>query len=444
MTQPSFQTPLEEITGCFQGIIPSVVCSASPDGRPNITNLSIVLRTDGDHVALSRQFFNKTARNLTVNPHLQVLVVEPQTGRQFRLDLLHETTELSGPLFERMQARLDVVASESGMSEVFNLRGIDVCKVVECREVPLNAPLSAPPDLAPQMDRLFECQVRIDAASDIESLLTISLQAFEERFGFDRSLFLALDEAGKSLYVLASRGYPESGAGAQVELGVGAIGVAAQRGTAVRVVNRRRDRIFTEAVRASLPQAISAERQIALPGIEDVTSELAVPVIARDQLRGVLYFQSEVAGRFSADDESAAGLLAKHIGLTMQLLRLESVAVTTEASAALQPRELMVKHYAADDSVFIDDDYIIRGVAGRLLWRLLQLHSEQHRSEFTNREFRLDPSLDLPGYKDNLETRLILLRKRLADRSKALSITSTGRGTFRFTVQGAVNLQEIG
>ena len=70
-----------------------------------------------------------------------------------------------------------------------------------------------------------------------------------------------------------------------------------------------------------------------------------------------------------------------------------------------------VVHHGFDDSVFIDNGYVIRGVAGRLLVYLLRRHLAEGRLEFSNREIRLAPELRLPDFKDNLETRLLLLRQ---------------------------------
>lgn len=49
-----------------------------------------------------------------------------------------------------------------------------------------------------------------------------------------------------------------------------------------------------------------------------------------------------------------------------------------------------IRHFASDDSVLIDDEYLIKGVAGRILWRILSQCVERHRVDFSNKEIRLD------------------------------------------------------
>lgn len=119
---------------------------------------------------------------------------------------------------------------------------------------------------------------------------------------------------------------------------------------------------------------------------------------------------------------------------------VEDLAAAAAAEPAAPPApvegEFRLVHHAYDDSVFIDNDYVIRGVAGRLLVHLLRRHLEEGRTEFSNREIRLWPELRLPDFKDNLETRLLLLRQRLEERAAPVRLARAGRGLIRLDLSG--------
>ena len=439
---------LEDIASCFEGIIPASICTCSPDGTPNMTYLSIVHRVDSHHVGLSYQFFNKTRENMLQNAFVQVVVVSPSTMRQYRLDLRYERTETGGAIFDRMKTRLDAVASQTGMSHVFRLRGVDIFRVLDCR--PMNAETSAEGlsrvDYLPQIE---EFTSRLAACSGLESMINVSLDALAELFGYDHSFLMVPDEDGKRLFTLGSRGFGESGVGSEVWIGKGILGVAAERREVVRTTNLSRDVLYASAMRSEVERGGDdrlLEREIALPGLPQVQSQLVVPLVVQDRFLGILCLQSATAGRFLSDDERVVRIAARQMAASMALL---------ERAESTEPQEIprrtpgvqgaatsTVKYYKADDSIFVDDAYLIKGIAGRIFWKLVQSYAQTGRVDFTNKEIRLDASLELPDFKDNLEARLILLRRRLQDRCSFINLAQVGRGQFRLEVQRQLKLEE--
>jgi adenylate cyclase len=437
------------IRRCFEGAVPAVIATCAPDGTPNVAYLSQVHYVDDRHVALTFQFFNTTRRNILVNPRATVQVVDPETAAHFRLHLRYQRTETEGPLFEHMKAKLAGIASHTGMSKVFHLLGSDVYEVLYVEHVFGAAPDpgTSRPDLLP---RLRACQADLGGCGDLAHLFDETLGALERHCGIGYSMLLMHDPAQERLYTVASRGYPESGVGWEVRVGDGIIGVAARERTPIRIGYTAQAYVYGRAMRegfAHSPVADALESEIPFPGLPDPGSQLAVPLTLGGRLLGVLYVESREARRFTYEDEDVLVVLVGHLALAIELLahsaELHEELPSRVPVAPVQGTPVEIRHFAADHSVFVGPDYLIKGVAGAILWKLLRDHVHHGRSEFTNRELRLDRSLRLPDISDNLEARLILLQRRLAERCPTLAITKTGRGRFRLEVGRPLNLAEV-
>jgi hypothetical protein len=441
---------LEAIRACFEGAVPSTVATCAADGTPNVSVVSQVHYVDRDHVALSFQFFNKTRQNVLANPRAAALVIHPETGAQFRLEVEYLRTETAGPLFENMKAKLAGIASHTGMSGVFRLQGSDIYRVLEIVAVPGN-PLPAPPPRGNMLSALRLCAERMTQVGDLGRLLDDTLAGLAELLDVQHAMILMLDGSGQRLYTVASRGYPLSGVGSEVAVGCGVIGVAAAQRTPIRVMHMTAEYSYGRAIRDSIEKAglgKTLETAIPFPGLADSRSQLAVPIAGGGRLLGVLYVESPEDLRFGYDDEDALVAIAAQLGLAIHVLQ-QTVEAQDDApppgsvKAPAEGAPVTIRHYAADDSVFVGDDYLIKGVAGAIVRKLVRDFLAGGRTEFTNRELRLDPTLRLPDISDNLEARLVLLERRLAERCPFLRIEKTGRGRFHLVVGRPVKLVEM-
>jgi hypothetical protein len=470
MTRPNVE--LESLWRCFDGIAPATLATSSAAGVPNVSMISNVKYVDAKHVALSRQFFNKTTRNLLENPKALAVLWDPIAFDHHRLRLRYVRAETEGPLFDSMAARIAVIASHCGMTSVFRLLAADVFEVLEVQSEPgvieplapgqandLLPAAAVPPEKRGELWALQRLLTRIRSAPDLDTLLHSVLAALAEDVGFTHGSVLLPDETGRRLITLASHGYGEHGVGAEVSFGEGLIGVVAERREALRVGPLDSALRYGRAVRSRVAAAgrrdLSAE--IPLPGLPDAQSQMALPLLVKERLVGVLAFESPKPHAFEAWHEVFSSVLADQLaqGLAEMLDRdaLDEDAPTESEVAPTVPRPALPPApgagaayafcmYRNDDCVFVDGQYLIRGVPARILWRVLSSHQRDGRTQFTNRELRLDPTLGLPPIRDNLESRLVLLRRRLELRCPELGLVSRGRGQFELSLGCRVELTE--
>jgi len=459
---------LSDLSRCFHGVIPSILASCDRHGMPNVTYVSQVHLIDDRHVALSRQFFNKTSRNIEENPHAAAEVYDPVTFEAYRLRLRHLRTETSGPLFESMALRIQAIASHTGMTGIFRLIGADVFEVERVERVEGFLTESAAnageevsvTGLRTELRGLQLVSERINRAEDLETLLAVALDALAVYFGFEQTIVLLNDETSNRLVTIACRGYGGGGVGAEVAIGEGLIGTVARERRMLRMSGLDASLRYGRAVRREVLSGDggrSVRPEIPLPGLPDAQSALVIPLTVGERLIGVLAAESRDPLAFGEWDEAYLDIIGNQIalGIDRVLQQDESDGGSQMADGGGQQSPSAIRHlpsptrrrhtltyYRDDDSVFFDGEYLIRNVPGRILWKLLAEWRRHGRTAFTNRELRLDRSLGLPDLKDNLETRLILLRSRLREKFPAVQLAPTGRGRFSLVVDAELELVE--
>ncbi|MDO3434768.1 GAF domain-containing protein [Rhizobium sp. CBN3] len=441
---------LSDLSACFEGVIPSIIATASADGMPNISYLSHVVRVDEEHVALSNQFFAKTAANIRANPKVTLILVDGFTGDQFLLDIGFVRSVDAGALFDKIARQLKASSAQIGMSDVMRLRSADIFRVYGIEKVPSPVETASPPSSrAPvSLPDLSKATKAIERQSEADEIIDSLLVGVKHVLGYGNALVLIHDSHRGCLITTGSIGYERSGLGSEIAGGEGLIGAAAAGGQTIKVSDMSRVRRFGEAIGLEAEGAENTTRTIAFPHLPTAMSQIAVPMIAGGAVTGVLFIESTERLAFREEDEAALEILA---GQAAGALRAgERAAAAAEQRPAISTpepvaagREIRVVHHRFDDSVFIDGTYIVKGVAGTLLRLMLDWHLSDGRSEFTNREMRLTAGARMPEIKDNLETRLLLLRRRLEEKQAPIRLARVGRGRVKLEAEGPLVLEAV-
>ena len=469
---------LRAVRRLLEGVIPPAMCSVAEDGMPHATFLSHAEYVDDEHVALTFQFFNRSRANVLATGRVALMVEDPLSTVGVILHLRYLRTETEGPVFERLRAKLAGIAAHTGMEKVFRLRGADIYRVEALRQQDVRHAL---PPMAPRCDLsggVRRMGQALAEAGDSGALLRVFLAGLETELRIDHAIVWMLDEQRQGVFSLGSIGYADPGTGAELAIAdAGLAGVAVREGVPIRIGHMAHEYDYALIIRERALQLglelgldAAARRTIPLPGLERPRSQLAVPLRARGRTVGALLAESDREQFFGYDDEDALAAVGVQLALGLATLRVDDGTVDIEQDRPFDtppgvPRPelaegsgrtgggqaqrgrlgagvpLRIRHYPRDHSVFVDDEYLIRGVAGAILAKVIRDRIATGIDTFTTRELRLaGGDLRLPEVQDNLGVRLLLLERRLAERDFGLTLERIGRGRYRLLTSGPIEI----
>jgi sigma-B regulation protein RsbU (phosphoserine phosphatase) len=138
---------------------------------------------------------------------------------------------------------------------------------------------------------------------DLDDLLGKIAEAVRLLIPYDSFSILLVDEQAKLLRSRSSFRYDERSCVDNIPLGKGITGAAAESRAVVRVADTLADPRY-------------------IPSHPDIRSEIAVPLIARDRVVGVMDLESERIGFFTEEHARTLSLLAPQIAISVENARL--------------------------------------------------------------------------------------------------------------------------
>jgi sigma-B regulation protein RsbU (phosphoserine phosphatase) len=164
---------------------------------------------------------------------------------------------------------------------------------------------------------LLEVTDAVNATLDLDTLLNRVSELVQRVIKYEIFAILLLNERTQTLRIRFQKGHPpEVASRIRVKVGQGITGLAAQRGEAVLVSDV-----------AEHPQFISS-------GV-GARSELAIPLISKNKIIGIIDLESPVPGYFNVEHQKLLTLVASRIAVAIENARLYSRVARQAKSLAL-------------------------------------------------------------------------------------------------------------
>jgi DNA-binding NtrC family response regulator len=179
----------------------------------------------------------------------------------------------------------------------------------------------------------------INASLSLTEIYRVALNTMAELFAFHHSLILLLDSKGEYLTVVASRGYEGQAVGGRVPVGTGVIGMVAKKRRAMLWNQVGRQRAYVAAQRRAMVDAGLGDTlgdYVSVPGLPNAESQIAIPLLARENLIGVFSVESPEPRGFTEHEKDLVTIVANQMASAIQTARL--VVELKEANLTLEGR----------------------------------------------------------------------------------------------------------
>lgn len=225
---------------------------------------------------------------------------------------------------------------------------------VEARAIDLQAANEQSSQRARQLQSIADVSKIITREQNIEKLLPLITDVVSERFGYYHAGIFLLDETRRAAVLQASNspgGQRMAVSGHRLAIGTGSIvGYAALTGKPRIALDVGEDAIFFNN-----------------PNLPETRSEIALPLVARGAVIGVIDMQSKQPGAFTQEDIDILSILADQVAIAIENARLfrQTQAALEESQAIVQ--SFLRQEWSALANKQAAVGYLHAGTGGRLL-----------------------------------------------------------------------------